>query len=366
MKQLLVLSCLLINIFLSSCSFQMRFFQEMNKENINKNMTISPLSAYQVLGLTANGAKGKTLHEMLDALGNESLEELNSINTEILSIFKSFSTIEIANAVMTKVKPKQTFLDVAAKYEATVEPLQSLAQVNNWCNLKTHGTIPTILEELPGNTLMLLLNAIYFKGIWKTEFDPKNTTKKIFYNFGKNKKEVDTMRLKEKFNYYFDRQVQVIEIPYTKDSMSAVIILPYEGKDINEFIADLDDNKIYSYLKRMTEETVDLELPKFTLEFSAELNEVLKKMGMILPFQGNADFTGIIDGSIFIDKVIQKTYLSVDEQGTEASAATVVIIRKNSPSIYSMAINRPFIFMLRNKNLPPNYEMMFMSKIEQL
>ena len=338
----------------------------MNKENIKQNLTISPLSAYQVLGLTANGAKGNTLNQMLDALGNTNLEELNKVNTEILSIFKSFSSIEIANAIMTKVKPKQTFLDAAEQYEATVEPLNSVEQVNSWCNLKTHGKIPTIIDEIAGNTLMLLLNAIYFKGIWKTEFDPKNTTKKIFYNFGENEVEVDTMRVREKFNYYYDRQVQVIEMPYTKDSMSAVIILPYQGKDINEFIADLDDGKIHGYLKKMTEEIVDLELPKFTLEFSAELNDVLKSMGMVLPFQGNADFTGIIDGSVYIDKVIQKTYLSVDEHGTEAAAVTIVDIRKNGPSYYSMAINRPFIFMLRNKNLPQNYEMMFMSKIEQL
>ena len=335
----------------------------MNLENINKNLTVSPLSAYQVLGLTANGAKGTTLEEMLECLGNESLEELNSINQQILSIFKSFTSLEIANAVMTKYRPKQTFFDASELYEATVEPLQSLAQVNNWCNLKTHGTIPTILDELPANTLMVLLNALYFKGTWKTEFDVRNTTQKTFYNFGKTAKKVDTMILREKFNYYYDRQVQVIELPYTKDSMTAVIILPYEGKDINEYIRDLDDDKIHSYIKKMTEEVVDLELPKFTLEFSAELNNVLQKMGMIRAFKGNADFTNMIDGSVYIDKVVQKTYISVDEHGTEASGATAVIIRKG-PTI--MAINRPFIFMLRNKNLPANHEMLFMAKIEQL
>ena len=111
----------------------MRFFQEMNKENIKQNLTISPLSVYQVLGLTANGAKGNTLNQMLNALGNTNLEELNKVNTEILSIFKSFSSIEIANAIMKKVRPKQTFLDAAEQYEATVELLNSVEQVNSWC-----------------------------------------------------------------------------------------------------------------------------------------------------------------------------------------------------------------------------------------
>ena len=366
MKYLLFISCILINFFFSLCSFQISFFKEVNKENINKNVTISPLSAYQVLGLTANGAKGETLNQMLLALGNSNLEELNSINTQILSIFKEFSTIEIANAVMTRFRPKQAFMNAADLYESTVEQLYSLAQVNSWCNLKTHGTIPTILDELPPNIVMILLNAIYFKGSWKTEFDIKNTTKQIFYNLDSNEKYVDTMKLKEKFYYYEDKEVQIVEMPYTKDSMSAVIILPNENININNFIDGLNDEKLQKLLKRMSEEIVEIHLPKFTLEFSSELNNVLKNMGMVLPFKGYADFTNIIDGSIYIDKVVQKTYLSIDEKGTEASSVSAVVMRKGIVPTYPMIVNRPFLFMLRNKNLPQNYEMVFISKIEEL
>ena len=364
MKYLLFISCTLINFFFSLCSFQISFFKEVNKENINKNVTISPLSAYQVLGLTANGAKGETLNQMLLALGNSNLEELNSINTQILSIFKEFSTIEIANAVMTRFRPKQAFMNAADLYESTVEQLYSLAQVNSWCNLKTHGTIPTILDELPPNIVMILLNAIYFKGSWKTEFDIKNTTKQIFYNLNSTKY-VDTMKLKEKFNYYEDKEVQIVEMPYTKDSMSAVIILPNYNKNINDFINELSDEKLQKLLKRMNEETVEIQLPKFTLEFSSELNNVLQNMGMIIPFKGYADFTGIIDGSIYIDKVIQKAYLSIDEKGTEASSVTAVIMKNGTDFTYPMNVNRPFLFMLRNKNFPQNYEMVFIAKIEE-
>ena len=366
MKYLLCISCLLINIFLSSCSFQMRFFKEVNNAYLDKNLTISPLSAYQVLGLTANGARGETLDQMLSTLGNQNLNELNLINANIIAIINSLSSVEIANAVMTRVKPKQAFMNAAVVYGATVESLRSVEQVNSWCNLKTHGTIPTIIDSLSPNTIMLLLNALYFKGTWRTEFDPKNTTKKEFYNLDKTVKRVDTMLLKEKLNYYEDKEVQVVELPYTKDSMSALILLPREGININNFIDGLDDDKLQKYIKRMYEETVELKLPKFTLEFSAELNKVLQSMGMILPFKGSADFTGMVDGSAYIDKVIQKTYLSVDEQGTEASSATVVIINKGLPMVYDMSVNRPFLFMIRNKNLPSNYEMMFMAKVAQL
>ena len=176
---LLFITFLLTNFLLASCSFQMTFFKEMNKGNLNDNLLVSPLSAYQVLGLTANGAKGKTLEQMLLALGNKSLEELNKINKEILNLSKQLSTVELANAIMTLIKPKQSFLDASALYEATVEPLKNVAQINNWCNLKTHGTIKKIIDELPSGTIMVLLNAVYFKGTWKTEFDQKKTSKQL-------------------------------------------------------------------------------------------------------------------------------------------------------------------------------------------
>lgn len=364
MKSLMSYICLLLLLFLDSCSFQTSFFQEMNKEYINKNLLISPLSAYQVLGLTANGAKEETLNQMLLALGESSLEELNENNQNILKLFKDFSTIEIANAVMSKFNPKKTFLEAAELYEATVETLKSVTQVNNWCNLKTHGKIEKIIEELDDSALMVLLNAIYFKGTWKIEFDPKNTTKQEFYNYNDQSKSktVELMKVKEKFNYYEDRDVKIIELPYKSDYMSAVIILP--ETDINEYITELDDEKLQRLLKRMNEQEVEIHLPKFQIEFSSLLNSVLQKLGMVLPFQGNADFSGMIDESLYISYVIQKAFLSVDEEGTEAAAVTAVVMRNGIN--YKMVCDRPFLFMLRNKKLPQNYEMLFMSKIEEL
>ena len=364
MKSLIAYIYLLLNLYLASCSFQTLFFQEINKEYINKNVLISPLSAYQVLGLTSNGAKGETLDQMLLALENSNLEELNENNQNILKLFKDFSTIEIANAVMSKFNPKATFLEAAELYEATVEPLKSVTQVNNWCSLKTHGKIEKIIDELDESALMVLLNAIYFKGTWKIEFDPKNTTKQEFYNYNdqSKSKKVDLMKVKEKFNYYEDRDVQIIELPYKSDYMSAVIILP--GGDINEYISELDDDKLQRLLKRMNEQEVEIHLPKFQIEFSSLLNTVLQKLGMILPFKGDADFTGMIDDSLYISYVIQKSFLSIDEQGTEAAAVTAVVMRNGIN--YKMVCDRPFLFMLRNKRLPQNYEMLFMSKIEEL
>ena len=218
---------------------------------------------------------------------------------------------------------------------------------------------------------MILLNAIYFKGTWLKEFPENKTIVNTFYNFNDESKVVktDMMRIKDKFNYYEDTDIQVIELPYTKDSMSAIIILPNKDLDINDYISELDYDKIQKMLKRMFTEEVELNLPKFELDFTSGLNEVLKKMGMVKPFdQAKADLTGIRDeNDIYISSVVQKAYLKVDEKGTEAAAATVVdITTKSMPIIARMNVNRPFLFMLRNKKLPQNYEMVFMAKIEEL
>ena len=373
MKSLLKIIFLFLFLVLTSCSFQTSFFKEINKKYINKNVVVSPLSAYQILGLTANGANGKTLEEMLLVLENKDLDELNSINTEILNIAKDLTTIEIANAIMTAFTPRKNFSSIASKYQSTVESLKSVAQVNNWCNKKTHGKITKILDQLDPNTVMVLLNAIYFKGSWRIEFPEKSTKPKKFYNFNDNSKyiETDMMSIKDKFLYYQDNELEIIELPYTKDSMSAIILLPNKDININDFIAKLNDAKLEKLLKKMIKSTVQLQMPKFELEFSSSLNDVLQNLGMVEPFSDAADFTGMKEkNDIYIDKVIQKTYLKVDEKGTEAAAVTAITMTTKSasarPLVYSMIVDRPFLFMLKNSKFPKNYEMVFMSKIEEL
>jgi len=356
----------ILTFFFASCAFQTSFLRQINYEYKDKNLVISPLSAYQVLGLTANGAKGKTLEQMLSTLGHKYLSELNRRNRNIIKQINEYETVEIANAVMTKVRPKRKFLSVAKYYNAAVETLKDVEQVNNWCDLKTHGKIKKLLDNLEKDAIMVLLNAIYFKGTWVKEFDKEKTAKKVFYNFNDEKKgvEVDTMSMKEKFNYYGDQDVQVIELPYKNDSMSAIIILPNKETDINKYIDELTDEKLHALLKRMNGQDLFFQLPKFELEFSALLNKCLQKLGMILPFTGEADFSRLIRGDASISRVVQKSYLKVDETGSEAASGTAVVIRKSIPP--SMIVDRPFLFMLKNADLPENNEMIIMAKINEL
>ena len=374
MKTLLYIYFVLSSLYIANCSFQISFFKELNKQFINKNLIISPLSAYQILSLAANGAKKNTLTEMISALGGKSLEELNKINMKILKEAKKFSTVEIANAIMTKINPNKNFIASGQKYEASIQTLKSVSQVNSWCNAKTHGKIKKILNSLDGNIKMILLNAVYFKGLWSIPFEKSMTMKRPFYNLNDKSKEkkVDRMQIMDSFQYYEDREVQLIRLPYKKDSMSAVIILPNENKNINEFISELNDEKLQSLLKRMGREKVRLQLPKFELEFSSMLNSVLKKLGMNDAFNEiKANLEGI-GKNLYIGEVIQKTYLKVDESGTEAAAVTVVTVKEKGikiekrPKIYSMIVERPFLFLLANDKLPINNEMLFISKIEKL
>ena len=155
--------------------------------------------------------------------------------------------------------------------------------------------------------------------------------------------------------------------------MSAIVILPNEKKNINEFISELNDEKLQNLIKKMRIEEVRLELPKFELEFSSELNNAIKKLGMNDPFNENASNFKGMGKNLYIDEILQKTYLKVDEEGTEAAAITIIKMRyptsagrKRIPKIYPMIVNRPFLFLLKNDKLPINNEMLFMSKIEKL
>jgi len=364
-------------LFISlNCSFQATLFNKINKEKEGENLIISPLSIFQALSLAANGANGQTLSEMLDILENESLEELNEINLEIISIINKFSTIDIANAVMTKYTPLENFVKILEQYLAPIEPLLNVEQVNNWCSNKTHGKIEKILDELDPDAVMVILNAVYFKGVWASTFNEYSTRKLPFYNLGTEEINIDTMDQIEHFNYYGDKNVQAIELPFNKDSMSAIIILPSKGTDINKYInsLSLSNNEYNRIIEGLKYSKVHLQLPKFELKFEQNLNQILKDLGMYEAFDKKlADFTGMREkGELYINRVIHKTYLKIFEDGCEAAAVTAIEIDGVTSSlpmeeiIYQMKVNRPFLFLLKNNKLPTGHDLVFMSKIEKL
>ena len=194
---------------------------------------------------------------------------------------------------MTRFTPLESFSEISEQYLAPVEPLKSLEQVNSWCSNKTHGKIPKISDDLSEETLVMILNAVYFKGEWRLPFEGEETTKLPFYNFGKDFEKVDTMRQIENFLYYEDKNVQAIQLRFLEDFMSAIIILPAEGIDINKYINTLSTTKEYNkIIERFDYLKVDLQLPKFEVRFSEKLNEIMSDFGMYNAFDSKlADFS---------------------------------------------------------------------------
>ena len=371
--QKIILLSFLLSYF--NCTFQENIFTQINNDKSGKNVIISPLSIYQVLSLLSNGAKESTLSEMLSVLGSTSLDELNDINYKILSKISSFSTIDIANAVMTRFKPLENFCSVADKYLAPMESLESVEQINEWCKEKTHGKIEKIIEQLSPETIMILLNAVYFKGEWINQFDKYFTKKLPFYNLSKNEIKVDTMLQIDHFRYFSNKEIQAIELPFQKDFMSAIIILPSEKIEINSFIKNnlAKKNYLTDIINKLDYAKVHLELPKFEVTFEETLNHVIKKLGMKKIFNSlEADLSGLYNRKgLFVSQVIHKTYLKVNEEGTEAAAVTLVEVDEASMAgeeeiIHEMKVNRPFLFLLKNWELPEGYDMVFMAKIEEI
>ena len=371
MKIVFILSTILVNVLIVNSTFQSSIFSEVNQDFQGENVILSPLSIFQVLGLTTNGALGTTQNEMISTLESSTLDNLNNINLKIIDVIKNFVTVELANGVMSRFEPIKTFSKVCDKYQAPIEKLVSKKQVNDWCSKNTHGKITEIIDELSPGTLMLLLNAVYFRGEWVSQFNPDATRGGVFYNFGKKEKKVEMMLQTHEFNYYQDSEIQAVELPYKNDSMSALIILPNKDIDINNYInkKNVNDDLVKKVVNGMKTTYVKLSLPKFEVGFYSKLKDVLKRLNMVTPFSGAADFSGINgSGGLYIDDVIHKTYLKVDEIGSEAAGVTVVDMRKGIPSskVVGMEVNRPFIVILRSSELPINNEFLFVAKIEEI
>ena len=371
MKIVFILSTILVNVLIVNSTFQSSIFSEVNKDYQGENVILSPLSIFQVLGLTTNGALGTTQKEMISTLESSTLDNLNNINLKIIDKIKKFVTVELANGVISRFEPIKTFSKVCDKYQAPIEKLVSKKQVNDWCSKNTHGKITEIIDELSPGTLMLLLNAVYFRGEWVSPFNPDATRGGVFYNFGKEEKKVEMMLQTHEFNYYQDSEVQAVELPYKNDSMSALIILPNKDIDINDYInkKNVNDELVKKVVNGMKTTYVKLSLPKFEVGFYSKLKDVLRRLNMVTPFTGVADFSGINgSGGLYIDDVIHKTYLKVDEIGSEAAGVTVVDMRKGVPSskVVGMEVNRPFIVILRSSELPINNEFLFVAKIEEI
>ena len=330
---------------------------------------ISPISIYHILSLAANGAANKTLTEMLQALSENSLIELNKKNSTISSLIAKFKSVEMANAIFTRFNPLDDFQNAIKEYKAKIDYLKDANQVNQWCSDATHKKIPKIVDAITGADKMILINAIYFKGMWQQPFDKQYTHLDTFFGANKQIKKIMFMNLKEKFDYFEDNVVQAISLKYTKDNLNALIILTKKKGNINNYIGNFTSEKYNMIIGKLTNIEVKLSLPRFEFDFSAELSQNFKTLGMKDAFTTNADFSFMKkEKDINISLILHKTYIKVDEKGTEAAAVTALEMRGGAPPEPTpvMKVDHPFLFIIRNNDLQPGNDIIFISKVECL
>lgn len=348
---------------LADNSFAFDLMHNVNASDTSSNIFISPLSVSMALAMTYNGAAGDTKIAMETALRRTgfTVEEINSYfkkMSDALTSIDPTTQLKIANSIWTlKDFPVlQSFYNTnKSYYNAEIQSLdfsQSSSKdiINNWCSQNTDGKIPSIINQIPDNVIMYLINALYFKGIWKYQFQKSATTDNTFYAPEGNKT-IQFMNQKATFNYFMSDSIQCAELPYGNTAFSMVIILPASRYTPNDILSKLTPSVWANWMNRLNPTTLEVALPKFSTTYEINLNSVLANMGMGIAFTDFADFTGISSGSgLCITEVKHKTYIAVDEDGTEAAAVTAVSLGTTAALPFNIVINRPFLFVIKEKS----------------
>ena len=330
------------------------------------NIMVSPLSVSLALAMTYNGADGETKTAMEKALKVYGLtpEEINLTYHELVKALKSLDSkvlLEIANAIFYRegFQVEDEFVSTNKKYySAEISALdfwnekKALSTINGWVAEKTHGKIESILNDISPDHLMFLLNAIYFKGIWQTEFKKENTRKLPFYSEEGKNIDVETMQRTDTLLYVSNELFSAIQLPYGKGSYNMNIFLPHKQKTLENIISELNPENWKIWIESFREkQNVDIKLPRFQYEYEITLNDILSEMGMGIAFTGAADFSKINKGGgLSIDFVKHKTFIEVNEEGTEAAAVTVVAIKESMTILTPFIVDRPFMYAITEKN----------------
>ena len=366
----------------------MKLFSALASEEPGKNMMISPLSISIAMAMVTNGASGENLDEMKDVLGFGNMD-LAEINAQFADLVQSLVeadkdlVLSIANSVWMddELAPdvKQDFIDVLTEfYDAALftEDFQDEAtagKINSWVSEKTNGKIEKVIEKIGPQAVMYLINAIYFKAAWTTSFDKESTYEGAFILSDGTEGKADYMafapdqEVPEFKNYSTDwsdeNGYSVVRIPYGRDVFAFYGIVPNPGNktNIDEFIKKIAENGIDSYFSQLEKGGFHVQLPKFKFAYDKSLVDVFKSLGMEKAF-AEGGLTNIADEphSLFISDIYHKTFVEVNEEGTEAAAVTVVEVgEKAEPS--GFFANRPFVFVIRDDRTG---SVLFVGKVE--
>jgi serpin B len=347
--------------------FGFRLFKQLAKDQPCTNISISPYSTATLLQTVSNGAQGKTMAEMQYLLGTTELSfaAVNAANKAFAQSLTSTSAhliLKTANAIWyrpgTVVNP--AFISTNQQfYGATVEALNfadphSVDIINAWASDRTEGKIRRIADGMidARNTQLFLANALYFKGRWSSPFEARHTNNRAFHLHGGGEKVIPMMQQSNHWEYRQGPGYQAVRLPYEDRNVSMYLFLPDIHSAVETILGSLSGNNWQRLSKSgFSSQHVNLVMPKFKVEYSVELRDPLAALGMKAAFSGqSADFSGIAPG-IFISAVRHKTFVEVNEEGTEAAAvtgaaATLSAVRE----IVDMIVDRPFLFLIEDKS----------------
>lgn len=346
--------------------FALELYCELSKQQ--GNLFYSPYSISTALAMTYAGAKGKTACQMAEVMHypnqptcnevfGQIIKNLNERNKESYRLVvsnalwgqKDYQFLpEFLNTIEDNYNGGFNSVDFAGETE------KSRLIINKWVEKKTEEKIKDLIQKgiLNTDTRLVLTNAIYFKGNWNKQFDKKATKMSKFTLHNGTKIQTDMMNIKKKFNYAQTETVDILELPYIDKELSMIILLPKDINGISSMERSLTTENLDKWLGKLTRTKVIVSIPKFKFVWDFGLSGTLQKMGMTDAFSRNADFS-LMTGNkdLFISNVIHKAFIEVNEEGTEAAAATAVTMALTSISPGSIPVfraNHPFIFIIRD------------------
>ncbi len=326
-----------------------------------QNRFVSPASIAWAFDVVLNGSGGTTYEAIAKTLQLSGWTQAD-LNAASLALRQAVETadpkvqISVANSLWGKTGLEflPAFLQAAKQfYSAELASLTTAAPINAWVSKATQGKISSIIQDsdITPQTILFIVNALYFKGTWQKPFDKAKTSPQVFHSVGAAEHPLPTMDQSGSYLYYEDPQLQAIRLPYGNGRMSLTVVLPAANSNLKAFLGSLDAEKWKGIGAQMRKRSGEILLPRFKVEFGAELSTVLRKMGMELAFSDQADFKKLAkvppDWWVKISSVKHKTFVEVNEEGTEAAATTAISMLAGAAyhppeAPFRMQVDRPF------------------------
>jgi serine protease inhibitor len=353
-------------------AFGFRLLDAVQKTTPGGNVVLSPVSAALNLSMVLNGAAGETKQEIQAALSlsGSDIDALNAANAELVHTIRTpaqDTTLSVADSVWADSRRATLHPDYVKRiqdsYDAQIEAFDfsngnAVQRINSWASKQTQGKIPKVIDRIEPGELVLLLNAVYFKGQWAHKFDKAKTQQHDFTLANGSTRPVARMAQSGRFEYFETPQMQGIRLPFGQGDLVMEVLLPAKSSSLGALEAQLTPERWREWRSQYAHRPGTIELPRFELESKYRLNDPLQALGIKRAFEpGHAQLTGMLSSArgqnLSISSVVQSTYWKVDEEGSEAAAVTTTGIRATAvarpEAPFQMIVDRPFLCAIQDQ-----------------